>query len=150
MPFLLVTAAIVEIGLVALSNATLKNGVREASRLTKVGQGGCTDPAAIVGHICANSGFLPDCSARMSIERVQFSSFSSGMQQAADDRGGAYDAVGGGDVVVMRATYDWQIVNPMLTPFMGEGDGSYSFQQSFAFKNELFENQSCQAVQPTT
>lgn len=141
-PYFLIITAIIEIGMIALSSATMQTGVREAGRLTRVGLGGCLSANGYRQVICENSVFLPECTGRLKLKRETFSTGweNAGSDQANDD---IYQNVNGGDVVLMTAIYDWEVLSPMISPFVGDGAGTFEFTQSFAFQTEGWETERC-------
>lgn len=145
-PFFLLIMSILELGLIALSSATVKNGVREAARESRVGSAQCLSRAEVTAAICNASSFAPSCESRLSIRQIVFpTGWQSNIDEQTTAFGGAndYQVAQGGDVVVVQARYDWSIVSPIVSPFLGDGEGKFPFRQSFAYQAEGFASQSC-------
>lgn len=147
-PFFLLIMSIIEFGLIGLSSATVKNGVREAARMSRVGSAQCMSREEMTTAICENSTFAPNCEANMDVRQIVF---STGWQANIDEQTATFDdattndfqVARGGDVVVVQAVYSWEIVSPIVSPFLGDREGNFPFRQSFAFQAEGFAAQAC-------
>lgn len=135
MLFLLISA-IIEISLITFASGTLRTGVSNAARLIRTGQAQCATDEEIVAAICERAGFLPRCLNRLTIERTVFPVGFGG-------EGVADGPIHPSDIVLVGATYHWQITTPSLQPFFADGNGDFNFRQSFVFKTEEFVSESC-------
>lgn len=132
----LVVTAIIEIALITFSSGTLRTGVHHTARLVRVGTAQCYSDEEMVSAICSRSSFLPQCLNRLAIDRTVFPVGFSGA--------GVKDgAVSPSDVVLVGATYRWDVTTPALEPFFADKNGDFSFRQSFIFKTEEFISQAC-------
>ncbi len=143
-PFLILLLGIIEIGLLAFSGATLRNGTYEAARITRTNSQGCLTQAQIEAIICDNALFAPACDSRLEATRRVL---ANGWGSDADDlTGGAPvddDSAAGGDVVLVTATYEWQTISPLISSIIGDENGEISLTQRFVFQNEPFAGTSC-------
>lgn len=46
-------------------------------------------------------------------------------------------------MVVVQARYRWSVISPIVTPFLADDNGDFTFQQSFAFQAEAFDTPDC-------
>ncbi|MEM9093533.1 MAG: TadE/TadG family type IV pilus assembly protein [Pseudomonadota bacterium] len=141
-PYFLIIAGIIEIGMVALSGSTLQTGVREAGRLTRVGLGGCFSQEEYKKQICENSSFVPECEAKLSLKQEVFKTGWEDADTAKDDDDIYQDATGG-DVVLMTAKYPWEVMSPFMYPFMADGQGNLEIARSFVFQTEAWQTNRC-------
>lgn len=140
-PFILLVGGILEIGLIAMSSASLKNGVREAARLGRVGTAACMSQGEMQTLICSNSPVLRECESRLAINRKRIDGWGgdSATQVGGDD----FDNVSGGDIIVASAKYEWKILAPFISEMVGDTNGNFTFQQSFAYQAEPFGQSDC-------
>lgn len=147
-PFFLLIFATLEVALFFLGSTIIENGVHEAARSIRTGQlqqSGQT-VADFRGSICERISSVADCS-RISVDVRTFDSFSSSSTSAPlngdgeiDDSDFTFDPGGGGDVVVVRVFYDWQLLAPGVISGMSNMGGNKRLITATAvFRNEPFE-----------
>lgn len=147
-PFFFLKMAIIETAMVFWAGQLLESGVSEAGRQIRTGQ----VQAASVGAedfrqmVCADSGVLFDCDARLAVDVQRVARFD-----AADLNRPPVDAAGnftgafrfqpglGGETVIVRAYYRW----PLLFNFFGLDAADIGGRQRLlvattAFRNEPF------------
>ena len=136
--FFLVLLSVLEVSMISTTRASIKSGLADATRLVRTGQGQCLKDADAIKTIC-DMAFAPNCEGSMTLERERFPTGLSGASVAA----ASFNDLLADEIVLVRATYPWSVVNPMLRPFFGDANGEHQIQQSFVFKNEGFIRASC-------
>ena len=170
--FFALMLGILEIGTMTFAQFALQNAVTQTARLIRTGQAQSIDPTTANqclgngvagnyataadwyrGQICCNVSALLDCSSTKLFINVSSSStgfpsnnsFSSAQSNVAN----AYSAGNACDVVLIRATYSWQIWFPGLQQLLNSNspssylinmtDGSgHLLSATAAFRNEPF------------
>ena len=160
----LMSIGTIEFGLVNFVTVLMESGLRDAARFGITGQE--PDPsarlAAIVGIIEDRTIGLVDIDAA-SIEIVSYESFTDversedyvdgnangsfdpGETYTDENGNGQWDADVGvagagesGQVVVYRMEYNWPLLTPVLSEFIGD-DGYFPIRASIAVRNEPWE-----------
>ena len=153
--------AIVEFGTIMFSSILMESGLRDASRFGITGRevAGMTRLENIVQVISDRTIGLIDMDAA-SIDIMVYPSFSqagSGEDYVDGNANGSYDvgetftdsnasgtwdsdigvagAGGAGDIVLYRISYDWPILTPFASTFIGT-DGAFQLRASIAVRNE--------------
>ncbi|MEL6316663.1 MAG: TadE/TadG family type IV pilus assembly protein [Pseudomonadota bacterium] len=146
-PFLLLLLGIIEVGMVAFSSATLRNGTYDAARIVRTNSGGCVSQDEIETLICQNTVFAPNCTERLeATRRVMNGAWGSSSGELLGTEGDPDDdQVDGGDVVVVTAVYRWRAVSPLISAFIGNEDGELLMNQRFVFQTEPFGATTCPA-----
>lgn len=136
--FFLIVFATFEVSLITLAQSSMKTGLSEATRLVRTGQGQCFEDEDIIAAIC-RTAFMPDCEGGMAITKVRFPTGISGTTVVANQ----WSQLRPDELVLVRADYDWNVVTPILEPFLGDDEGLRLLTESFAFKNEGFLGATC-------
>ncbi len=148
LPFCLMMFAILELGLVFVTDSVLANATMETGRLVRTGQAsaqGIANRDAFKAALCSRMGVLSaDCPGRASVDvRVipQFNTNPPDPMSGGTFNEGALTYCNGqpGSIVLVRV---WYRV-PLLTSFMSQGlsrlnDGTVRMQATTAFRNEPF------------
>ena len=146
-PFLVLILGAIEIGMIALSSATLRNGVHDAARIVRTNSEGCVTQERIEELVCENTMFAPGCAERLEATRRVlndgWSSTGADFVGQADDEDNNQAA--GGNVVVVTAVYPWRTVSPLIGVIMGDENGELRFNQRFVFQTEPFGDAACTA-----
>jgi len=135
---LLLTFSVVDAGLLFFAYLTLQNGVTEATRFAITGQQ-ATDPSN-------PSNKLP----RDETVRRMIRASTPGMTIKDDDVDFAVipkdptapttPGIGGpNDVIRVTVQHQWQLLSPMLWPFVGNG-GQFMLRVSATMKNEPYKS----------
>ena len=146
-PLILLLLAVLQLGLVFLGNYMLEHATAQGARLIRTGQAQTQgfDAAAFKNEVCKHLTAPLSCSG-LKLDVRRFTNFSSTELTNPLDAGGAmktsfsYDPGNGGDVVVVRGFYEFEI--PSLFPVeisMGNMQGgSRVLVATAAFRNEPF------------
>lgn len=147
LPFCLMMFAILELGLIFVTDSVLANATMETGRLVRTGQASAQGMNATTfkAALCGRMGVLSaDCPGRASIDvRVipQFNSVPPDPMSGGTFNEGSLTYCNGqpGSLVLVRV---WYRV-PLLTSFMSQGlsrlnDGTVRMQATTAFRNEPF------------
>lgn len=131
----------IEIGLVGLVSNTLDNAVQHAARMIRVNQTGApTDATGFKTAIC-NSMFesQASCQAKLAISVRKFANFTAAQAAASDTPAGEFDAGGAGDIILVKATYQWPFFMPFFNMgFQQTGPTTLSLDARTTFKNEPY------------
>ena len=145
LPFCLMMFAILELGLVFVTDAVLENATIETGRLVRTGQAreaGMT-AAQFKDGVCARMSVLAaDCPNRLTVDVRIIPQFNTAPPDPMAS--GKFDATNltytngqPGNLVLVRVWYR----QPLLTPFMAQGlsrlnDGTVRMTSTTAFRNE--------------
>ncbi|WP_343794740.1 TadE/TadG family type IV pilus assembly protein [Brevundimonas kwangchunensis] len=145
LPFCLMMFAILELGLVFVTDSVLTNATMETGRLVRTGQASAQGMTAATfkSSLCSRmSVFASDCSGRATVDvRVipQFNTTPPDPMSGGTFNEGSLTYSNGnpGDLVLVRVWYRL----PLITTFMSQGlsrlnDGTIRMQATTAFRNE--------------
>ena len=148
-PFFALLVGILELSLIFLVSSSLENATAAAARTIRTGQlqtGGAATAAAFKTTICANFGWLQsDCASNLYVDVRTFQSFSA-VAAPQPVTNGVFDPAtlafspgGPGDIVVVRAYYQWPLIAPLMSQAMQQLSGGKALITStFAFRNEPY------------
>jgi len=148
LPFCLMMFAILELGLVFVTDSVLENATIETGRLIRTGRAaglGITTADEFKASLCTRmSIFAPDCAARATVDVRVIPQFTTAPPDPMS--GGLFNAGvltycsgGPGSLVLVRVWYR----QPLLTTFLAQGlsrlnDGAAMLTATTAFQNEPF------------
>ena len=147
LPFLALTWAILELGLVFFAGQALETGVENASRLIKTGQAQQAgyDEAAFKSAICEYAEAFLDCAGKLHVDVRTASTFddidlskpiSNGV---LDTSGFGYEPGGSGSIVIVRAFYEWPTFGRLLgLDLSSTANNKHLLIAVDAFRNEPF------------
>ena len=147
-PFFALMMAIIEVSLVFFANFTLENAVDQASRMIRTGQvqeQGFSE-SQFKQAICNKTSALFNCMSGLNIDVIKFSDCSGvnipdpldGNGELRSDFG--YDPGAAGDVVVVRAFYEWNLIAQLPGGMGNMPSGGRLLVATAAFRNEPFTN----------
>lgn len=136
--FFLMCFAIFEISMIFVSTESMRSGLVDVARQVQTGQAQCMTDSRARSMICEDA-LLMNCSEDLDIEKEVFGANVTGGSVSVN----SWTALAPGDIVLVRATYPYTIVNPMLTPYFSSNNSEKELSQSFVFKNEDFQTVSC-------
>ena len=143
-PVIWLLFAITEVGLVNFANFSLENGVTEAARLIRTGQAQQQgfDAGKFHAEMCKHIIVL-QCS-KVQVDVRKFANFAGSQLTGANADGTvntSFDPGVGGDVVVVRAFYDWSVMAklPRGVSLANMGNGDRMLVATAAFRNEPFK-----------
>lgn len=131
----------VEIGVVGLVSNNLDNSLQSAARMVRVGESDApADAAAFKRQVCAHMlDAQSDCLAKLAISVRTFPDFASAEAAAGDAAADQFNAGGPGDIVLVKATYQWPFFMPFFDlGYRQAGPGSVLLDARTAFKNEPY------------
>ena len=154
-PFIALMMAILETALVFFAGQALETAVSNAGRLIRTGQAQQLGLTAVTFKdlICGQIYYLFDCAGAMRVEVKKYATFAeidlsrptngAGNLKSGTDPGApndlGYDPGNGGDIVVVRAFYEWPTFVTKLGNDMGDlADGNHLLAGTTAFRNEPF------------
>ncbi len=146
-PFFALMVALIEVSLVFFANFTLENAVDRASRMIRTGQAqeqGFSE-AQFKQAVCDNVSGLYDCMAGLKLDVQKFDDFTGiSLSDPLDGDGElrtdfGFDIGGGGDVVVVRAFYEWDLIANLPGGLGNMPGGGRLLVATAAFRNEPFD-----------
>jgi Flp pilus assembly protein TadG len=148
LPFLGLLLAIIETAVLFLAGQTLESAVDNTARLIRTGQAQQTGLTGdtFKAQICSQAMVLPNCTGGLHIDVRTYTSFSSmTITNPIDSTGKVdyttfiYNAGHGGDIVMVRAYYEWPTFSRLLgLNFANLTNGNHLLAAVAAFKNEPF------------
>lgn len=148
MPFFALIFGILEIGLVFLVSTTLENAINTSGRQIRTGElqntGGTA--ATFKTAICANMAWLGTaCSTNLNVDVRTYTSFNTVttpnpvVNGAFQSNQMTFTPGAAGDIVVVRAYYQWTIITPLLnTALVNLGGTKRLITSTVAFRNEPY------------
>lgn len=153
LPFLMLIFGIMEISMIYLVSVTLENATVEAARQIRTGNfqnGSASDQTAAYfqGQICGQLSWLgSNCSSNLFVDVRTFTSFASINQPNPIQNGQinqnnlSFQTGGAGDIVMVRAFYQWTLFTPMLDGMVASmNGGSTLITATSTFKNEPYSS----------
>lgn len=149
-PFLALVFAIIETAIVFFAGQTLETAVADSSRLILTGQAQQQnfDQAAFKQAVCARIFGLFDCANGIKVDVTKTNSFgSSNLSKPLDAQGNLqsnfgnnYQPGGPGDIVVVRAVYEWPVYIQLLGFNLSDmKNGKRLIMATAAFRNEPYQ-----------
>jgi Flp pilus assembly pilin Flp len=148
-PLILLLLATLQVGLIFFGNMTLEFATDQGARMIRTGQAQQKgfDAAGFKKEVCKHLTVMLPC-AKLQLDVRTFESFgSSELTQPLDDGGNlksnfSYEPGEGGDVIVVRAFYPWDLtINlPSLIRMSNMSGNSRLLVATVAFRNEPFKN----------
>lgn len=150
-PFLALTFAIMEVGLLFLGNLTLEHAVHDAARLIRTGQAHKAgfNEDKFKEEVCGNVVALFNCMDGIKVDVQSFNSFADVNFSSPLDSDGAlqnnfdFDMGDAESIVLVRVFYPWSSLT--VFPDLGYGmntsdmgDGNTLLSASTTFRNEPF------------
>ena len=147
-PFFALLFAILETAMAFFAAETLETAVSNASRLIRTGrsqQQGLT-AQTFKDKVCGQLDYLFSCASGLYIDVKTFPDFGSVDLTTPRDANGNFLKTGlgftpghGGDIVVVRAYYEWPVfVNKLGNNFGDQPNGTHLLAAVAAFRNEPF------------
>jgi len=149
LPFLALIMGILEISMIYLVSTTLENATSDVARQIRTGQlqttGGAT-AATFTASICSELSWLgSSCASKLYVDVRTFSTFAN-VTQPSPVNNGAVDPTAlqfqlgaAGDIVLVRAFYQWTLFTPVLDGMAATlNGGSTLITATAAFKNEPY------------
>ncbi len=147
-PTILLLLAVLEVGIVYFANFELENAVSQGARVIRTGQAQSQsfDASKFKTEVCKHLSAPISCTG-LKLDVRHFSNFSgSDLTNPLDSNGNlkasfSYDPGVGGDVVVVRAFYEWSITAkfPKAIGLSNMSNGDRLLVATAAFRNEPFQ-----------
>lgn len=145
MPFFALLFAVLQTALIFFAGQVLESGVSEAARMIRTGQAQAQgfDQAKFKQEVCDHIFGLISCSDSLnldvrtypSFDQVKTTKYENG--EFVDDF--KYEPGVGGDIVVVRAFFEWPIIMPLMGVNQGDMDnGNLLLASAIVFRNEPF------------
>ena len=145
-PFFALLLAVLQTSLIFFASQVLETGVSDAARLVRTGQAleQEMDAQTFKEAVCNEVFGLFDCMGGLKVDVRTFEDFNSAQMGKAIEDGELkddfiYDPGVGGDIVVVRAFYEWPIVFPLMGVSVADlNNGNYLLSAATTFRNEPF------------
>jgi len=148
LPFFALLFAIIETALVFFAGQVLESAVANAARQIRTGQAQAQGLSAsgFKALICDEVSALFACTEKLVVDVQKFDTFADiNLSPPIDDKGNLdlsskYDPGNGGDIVVVRAYYEWPLTVQLLgldLSNMASGN-THLLSAAAAFRNEPF------------
>ena len=148
-PFFMLLFGIIELALIFMVSSSLENATVEAARTIRTGafqSGGSATSAAFKTTICNDFGWLQsDCASNLYVDVRTYATFASITAPAPVVNGvfnpAALTCNAGipGDIVVVRAYYQWPLIAPLMNSALQQLNGGKALiTSSAAFRNEPY------------
>jgi Flp pilus assembly protein TadG len=147
LPFVALMMAILETALLFFASQTLETAVSNTGRLIRTGQAQQQgfDAAQFKSDVCSQVMSLFSCEDGLFLDVRTYTTFDSiNLTKPIDDNGDlkkdfTYEPGHGGDIVVVRAFYEWPTFSKLLgLNFSNLADGNHLIAATAAFRNEPF------------
>lgn len=148
LPFFALIFAIIEVGMVFFAAQTMETAVEMAARLVRTGEAHQREMTKddFLGEICGVLEGLFDCRNGLRLDVRTYPAFGSidlsvpfDAQGNLDTKDFTYDMGKGGDIVVVRAFYEWPVlINLMGLDLANMPAGTRLLGTTTAFRNEPF------------
>lgn len=131
----------VEIGLVGIVSNNLDNSLQSAARMIRTGEADApTSSSAFATQVC--SGMFDSrasCLSKIAISVRSFPDFASAQAAAGDAASGQFSPGAAGDIVLVKATYQWPFFMPFFNlGFQQSGPTTIALDARTTFKNEPY------------
>jgi len=145
-PFFLLLMGVIEIALFFFASTMIETATAEAARDIRTGEVivAGDGPGEFRDRICARAGGIVDC-ARLQVDVRRVDSFSAAQlcalvgEDGVDSSGFDFDPGGPGEIVVVRAVYEWPLIAPGQFNGLANLPGNKRLiVASAAFRNEQF------------
>ena len=144
-PFLAILFAILETGLVFFAGQSMESAVEQASRMIRTGQAAAFTQAGFKNIVCANILATFDCANGLKLDVRTYNDFASVDLSRPPVKNGKlqvneqFNPGTGGDIVVVRAFYEWPTVINFFSFNLADLPGNKRLLSStVAFRNEPF------------
>jgi Flp pilus assembly protein TadG len=147
LPFIALMLAILETALLFFATQTLETAVSNTARLIRTGQAQQLGFSAdqFKEDVCSQIMSVFDCEDGLYLDVRKYATFDSiDLAKPIDDDGNlkkdfAYQMGHGGDIVVVRAYYEWPTFSRLLGLNLSNlADGNHLIAATAAFRNEPF------------
>ncbi len=147
LPFFALLFAILETALIFFAGQILETGLADAARLIRTGQAQeqSFDKNKFQQAVCARIVALLDCEAGVKIDVRELTDFNSAREPLPIDANGNFDDDNfvyrpgvGGDIVLVRAFYEWPTSVPNFVAPHNLANGNYLLSATATFRNEPF------------
>ncbi len=147
-PFFALLLALIEVSLVFFAGFTLENAVDQAGRLIRTGQAQQQgfSQEQFKTSVCDNVYGLFNCASGLKVEVQRFDDFNGiSLSDPVDGSGNlrddfTYDPGNGGDVVIVRVFYEWDLVAKFPGGLGNMESGNRLLVAATTFRNEPFDN----------
>ena len=143
--FFVLVFGMIEEGIIYLAQTTLQTAVNDAARTVRTGSAG-GNSASFRNTICSEISVLMACDSNLQIDLVTYGNFSSASYGSPLNADGTlntslnhFQPGSSGSIELLRAVYSWQVVTPLLTPFLSNmANNNHLISATATFRNEPY------------
>jgi Flp pilus assembly protein TadG len=140
-PFFAIMFAIFETMIVFFAGQLLESAVSDASRLIMTGQAKNLSAEQFKTEICNRMVDLFGCEDNLSVDVRTYADFAGTSVPPADVGSYGFAPGSGGDIVVVRARYEWPIITSLMGLSLADlPNGKRLILATSAFRNEPFDD----------
>ncbi len=146
-PYIMISLGIIELSLMMLTGSLLEGATNKASRLIKTGQiqkSESDHETMFRDALCDASTFLVKCED-MVVEVMPLNSYGDYTEAAYDADGNmqttGFDAGGSNDKVLIRVSFRYEMITPVIGPLLNGPDGGTVFVSTIVIQSEPYEFQ---------
>lgn len=149
-PFFMMVCGIIELAMIFMVSVSLENSTITLARTIRTGEmqtAGGANATTFRDTICDNMGWLQaDCKTKLRVDVSKFTSFSNTNGQSAPITNGAWNSAtpsfncgGPGDIVLVRAFYEWPMFAPGFNIALQKLNGGKTvISAATTFRNEPY------------
>jgi Flp pilus assembly protein TadG len=156
-PFIYLMCVLFETGFMLFSEYIIENGVNQSARMIRTGEVQMNGVSAsqFKDLVCGNLVSYLDCSSKLHVDVRRFKDFPSvslppptaGQELSTAVTTGAQFQVGcPGEVVVVRAYYEWDVFFPGISHLANLSGDRRLLTSGAAFRNEPYPATSCTPI----
>ncbi|MEM7768777.1 MAG: TadE/TadG family type IV pilus assembly protein [Pseudomonadota bacterium] len=146
-PFFFLLFGLIEICLVFIVATVMEQAAEDASRTIRTGAFTGTDGVPLQADICTGMIQLFNCGAALRVQVDSPDTFANVPPLNFTEPDGTFspqasvpfDTGNGGDIVVVRVLFEWQLITPVLSRSLANfGTDTRLIQSTVVFRNEPF------------
>lgn len=143
LPFLLVSFAILELGLIFMADVNLTHATSDTARKVRTHQSGIDTVDKFIEDVCSNVVFIPKCASKLKAEVKVYNDFASISADSPLNESGSlkdsyvFNKGGPGSIITVRTFYEWEIFASIPNIGLGNLPNGHRLMEGFAaFRNE--------------
>lgn len=145
-PFFFLLFGLLEICIVFIISTVMEQAAEDAARAIRTGGYVGTDGVPLQASICTGMIELFDCANALRVQVDSPSAFDTVIASGYEASPGAFkaqttipfDTGDGGDIVVVRVLFRWELITPFLSRPLSNWGDSRLIQSTVVFRNEPF------------
>jgi Flp pilus assembly protein TadG len=143
LPFLMLSFAILELGLVFMADVNLTHATSDSARKVRTHQAGIDTVDKFIEDVCDTIIFIPSCKSKLKAEVKVYDDFESISRDSPLNESGnlkdtyIFNKGGPGSVITVRTFYEWDMFVSLPDIGLGNMTNGNRLMEGFAaFRNE--------------